>query len=212
MEASLKGNIFCSAPTDVAVDTLALRLNDVSISVSSRYNEGKAEGDPSRAHRRLIVRAYEYEHELDAVKQLLQFPDREVTLPAMATWSLNLSVAYWTLVVLGCKARGVKSLERDDSGTLHMLRQHVEGHDMFGNLLSVASGEASPENLNDKDHAALVTLMERVIMRGCAAWHPRKRWTTTRAGRATSSWSPWAPFSLILAQESPNWRINSVCS
>jgi hypothetical protein len=74
MQATL-GKILCSGPTNVAIDNLAARLDKITTSVCSRYNEGKAADDPGRQRRRLVVRAYADWQETTAVKKKLEFPD-----------------------------------------------------------------------------------------------------------------------------------------
>ncbi len=58
-----QGKIFCSGPSNVAIDNLASRLYKISTSVCARYNDGKAEDDLSRARRMLVVRGFTIDHE-----------------------------------------------------------------------------------------------------------------------------------------------------
>jgi len=62
MQATV-GRILCSGPSNVAVDNLARRLDRITRSVCARYNEAKADNDPTRARHRLIVRAFNHQRE-----------------------------------------------------------------------------------------------------------------------------------------------------
>jgi hypothetical protein len=70
MHASL-GKIFVSAPSNVAVDNIAHRINEIGASVAERYNDGKGEHDLDRARRPLVVRVYLQQQEKKAFFQLL---------------------------------------------------------------------------------------------------------------------------------------------
>jgi hypothetical protein len=125
MEASL-GPILASGPTDVAVSNLASRLDRTSRSVCARYNNGKAQDDPTRARHRMVPRGYKNRREMDAFLSLLKEPNvapEDKGGKWKNHWQRNLSVAHWLLVVLGFQ--GVDALHPDDSEALHRLRAQV---------------------------------------------------------------------------------------
>ncbi|KAK4150791.1 P-loop containing nucleoside triphosphate hydrolase protein [Chaetomidium leptoderma] len=163
MQASL-GKILCSGPTNVAVDNLASRLEKISTSVCQRYNDGKPENDPSRQRRRFVVRAYMARQELAALMQLLRFPDKEVSLVRKSAWKLHLSVAYWFLVLLGSKAKGIRELEANDSEALHQLRRDIEGRDEFTALRAVAAGEMSWADFTKTKSFELQPMMKQIVL------------------------------------------------
>lgn len=49
------GKILASGPTDAAVSSLARRLDQMAQSVCARYNQGKAQNNPSRARHKLVI-------------------------------------------------------------------------------------------------------------------------------------------------------------
>ncbi|KAF3070221.1 hypothetical protein CFAM422_006695 [Trichoderma lentiforme] len=57
MTATL-GQIYGTAPTHVATDNFAERLDLISKRVTQRLNQGKANGDTTRARRALVIRGY----------------------------------------------------------------------------------------------------------------------------------------------------------
>ncbi|KAG7284557.1 hypothetical protein NEMBOFW57_010935 [Staphylotrichum longicolle] len=163
MQASL-GKILCSGPTNVAVDNLASRLNTISTSVCRRYNDGKSEDDPSRQRRRLVVRAYMVRQETTALMQLLRFPDKEVSLGGKSAWKLHLSIAYWCLMLLGSKARGIGELTADDSEALHKLRRDIEGRAEFTHLRAVAAREMSWADFSKTKYVDLQPLLGQIVL------------------------------------------------
>jgi hypothetical protein len=57
MLASL-GSVYASAPTNVAADNFAERLDLISQRVAARRNKGKSAGDKKRARSALVLRGY----------------------------------------------------------------------------------------------------------------------------------------------------------
>ncbi|KAM0481024.1 hypothetical protein ACHAPX_003915 [Trichoderma viride] len=60
MLASL-GSVYASAPTNVAADNFAERLDLISQRVAARRNKGKSAGDKKRARSALVLRGYNNE-------------------------------------------------------------------------------------------------------------------------------------------------------
>lgn len=138
------GKVFCSGPSNAAVDSLAYQLDRIATSVCDRYNEGKMKGDPSRARRPLVVRGYNAAHEIEAVWQMLQHPDRDPGPSGNKTgWNRHLSVAYWFLVLMGSQANGIRELDEDDSEVLHQMRREMEERDDLEKLRYLVNGWAT---------------------------------------------------------------------
>ncbi|KAK1659631.1 P-loop containing nucleoside triphosphate hydrolase protein [Colletotrichum godetiae] len=142
MEHSI-GPVFCTAPTHVAVTNFAVRVDKVTSEVCRRYNDNLPEGTP-RAHHRMVLRGYKRDHELDAFKTLLQDPLLgDLAAPKLpdstAPWRLELSVAFWLLVLL--RSPAVRDLHRDDKEALHQLQREVDTRRDWAGLRAVATGK-----------------------------------------------------------------------
>ncbi|KAK4149095.1 P-loop containing nucleoside triphosphate hydrolase protein [Chaetomidium leptoderma] len=142
MEASI-GHVLASGPSNVAVDNLALRLDRTSRSVCARYNQDKAQDDPTRARHRLVVRGYTPDLEKDAFFKLLE--NRDYVPPVSPgkrknPWTLQLSLACWLLVLLGCPQERFGGLHPDDSEALHGLQAGFNRRLSLRNLCAVATG------------------------------------------------------------------------
>ena len=168
------GKILCSGPTNVSVDNLASRIDQVSSRVIDRYNRDKQPDDTTRAHPHLVVRAYKPKDEADAFLNLLQnlhdgdnaAPNR--TWRASSKWKLHLSAAFWLLVLLGAKAKGVRELRLDDSTALHELHHEINSRDDLAYLRAVATGditwqEYSAGKVITKDN--IVALLDAVVIK-----------------------------------------------
>ncbi|KAM0324628.1 hypothetical protein ACHAQA_008017 [Verticillium albo-atrum] len=170
MQASL-GRILCSAPTNVAVDNFANRLDRITASVCARRNKGLSEDDPARARHRLVICAYRPADEFAAFTHLLRYPTAEHKLPGppagrFSKWQLPLSVASWLLMLLRSQATGIRQLHPDDCPTLHMLRDDIDSRPHLANLRDLATGaitwdEFVKAGVLHKDH--LSALLDAVI-------------------------------------------------
>ncbi|ESU09736.1 hypothetical protein FGSG_03478 [Fusarium graminearum PH-1] len=69
------GQILCSAPTHVAVDDFANRLDQITRSIAEEYNKVKKADDPSRLRHRFMLRVFTSNNELRALRALLEKPD-----------------------------------------------------------------------------------------------------------------------------------------
>ncbi|KPM37738.1 hypothetical protein AK830_g8828 [Neonectria ditissima] len=146
MEAKL-GKILCSGPTHVALNNLASRLDQRSRATADRCNQGKELDDPTRRRRKLVVRAFKLAHEHTALERVLSdiktvdtasIAKKSGTWRRPSRWQLQLSVAFWLLVVLRCPT--VRDLDRDDNKALHQLRYNIDGREDLADLRAVATG------------------------------------------------------------------------
>ncbi|KHN99768.1 uncharacterized protein MAM_02621 [Metarhizium album ARSEF 1941] len=131
--ADALGKLYLSGPTHVSVDNAAARLDVVCGRVTKRLNDklGQQQDGSPRYHRKLIIRAYKMEDELKAFKTLLRNPRAGDNAAPQSKWKpdskwkLNLSLAYWALVMLG--APTVRQLGPDDKQALHAIRDSRNG-------------------------------------------------------------------------------------
>ncbi|KAK3290860.1 P-loop containing nucleoside triphosphate hydrolase protein [Chaetomium fimeti] len=143
MEASI-GQVLASGPSNVAVDNLAGRLDRVSRSVCARYNEGKTQEDRTRERYRLVVRGYTPDLEKTAFLRLLE--NRDWVPPVVSgqrqnSWTLELSLAYWLLILLGCPEDRFGTLHPDASEKLHGLQAEFNDRGDLRSIRAVAAGE-----------------------------------------------------------------------
>lgn len=108
MTATL-GQIYGTAPTHVATDKFAERLDLISKRVTQRLNQGKANRETTRARRArrpLVIRGYLNTEEYGAFLNVLRDPSIGDEAAAYRRWSLDahwklrLSLTYWLLKVL----------------------------------------------------------------------------------------------------------------
>ncbi|KAL6407100.1 hypothetical protein AUP68_09926 [Ilyonectria robusta] len=171
------GPVFASAPTHVATDNFAARLDAVSTSVTERYNSGKEAQD--YCHRSLVVRAYKEADEERAFMSLLQNPHlgndaapRNIW-GVVSKWKLHLSAAYWLLMCLGSPA--VRPLREDDPRAIHQLRAGLlkksATDPALARLFEMFSGKITREQyVNEgktvpKDY--FQSLLSEIVVRAC---------------------------------------------
>lgn len=136
------GQILCSAPTHVAVDNFASRLDQITRSIAEEYNKGKKADDLSRLRHRFVLRVFSPSNELNALCGLLEKPDaidaagKTGYWSAESRWKLPLSLAYWFLVLFRSKA--VPPLHPDASLALHKLQKEYDNNASFSNLRDVS--------------------------------------------------------------------------
>lgn len=135
--------VLCSAPTDAAVDNFAACLDNRTRAMVKDCNRDKAQNDPKRRRHRTVIRGYNLNDEVSAFKALLRDPTlgdeaapKEWDLASQ--WKLNLSLAFWLLVVLGSPA--VRELHLDDDEGLWKLRRQINGVLSLKRLRDVATG------------------------------------------------------------------------
>ncbi|KAF5691881.1 DNA helicase [Fusarium denticulatum] len=135
------GQILCSAPTNAAVDNFAYHLNKQTWDVTERLNVGKSLDDLSRYRRKLVVRLYSRNEEMNAFYILLTRPElgKEVLnswkvpgeLNEDVNWKFHLSAAYWLLLLFESPAVD-RRLGPDDSLALHELKKVIDEDTEFG--------------------------------------------------------------------------------
>ncbi|KAH6962910.1 hypothetical protein DER45DRAFT_609250 [Fusarium avenaceum] len=144
MQAKL-GRILCSGPTDEVIDNFAAHLAHRDEAMIDRYNNGKAVADPGRRRYKLIIRGYNPSQEMAAITSLLKNPkcgDDAVPLNSWelpSRWKLNLSCAFWLLLVLRSPAAG-RQLRPDDHPYLHALQKRIDARSDLLSLRQVATG------------------------------------------------------------------------
>ncbi|KAL7892380.1 P-loop containing nucleoside triphosphate hydrolase protein [Trichoderma sp. SZMC 28014] len=120
--AATLGKIFAAAPTNVAIDNFAERLDRISQNVVKRLNQGKRPKDKTRARRTFVMRAYKPMDEYRAFINLLRdaklgdkaAPD---SWTSDSSWRLHLSPSFWLLMAL--KSKAVRELHPDDPKSIH---------------------------------------------------------------------------------------------
>ncbi|KAM5344517.1 hypothetical protein ACJ41O_013053 [Fusarium nematophilum] len=154
MQAKL-GKILCSGPTNVAIDNLACRLDERSRAVVDRRKGMQATNLCRR--RMLVVRAYKPEDEFAAFLNLLKKPlGGDQAAPSNAwrapsKWRLNLSTAFWLLVLLRSPAPARRQLHPDDSEALHEMQWEIDRRDDLSALRDLAVGALSWEQFEQAD-------------------------------------------------------------
>ncbi|KAK7428202.1 hypothetical protein QQZ08_005268 [Neonectria magnoliae] len=161
--------LYASAPTHVAVDNFAARIDRVSSRVVDRYNQGKSVDDPTRARGKIVVRGYRPDDELRAFRKLLENPtDGDIsvfsTSGGKSKWKLNLSLAYWLLMVLGSPA--VRGLGPDDSPALHRAHNGIKSARHLAKLRGVATGAIPYADFKGDVEASdksLIGMLKRIL-------------------------------------------------
>ncbi|EHK26789.1 uncharacterized protein TRIVIDRAFT_8730, partial [Trichoderma virens Gv29-8] len=119
--AATLGQIYGTAPTHVATDNFAERLDRISQTVTSRRNKGKLPDDSTRACRTLVIRGYNTGEEYCAFINTLRDPRIGERAAASrkwkpdAHWKLHLSPSYWLLKAL----RFPKGIAVDEAGNIN---------------------------------------------------------------------------------------------
>ncbi|PNP83871.1 hypothetical protein FNYG_02559 [Fusarium nygamai] len=135
------GPILCSAPTDTAVDNFAYHLNKQTWNITERLNAGKSLDDSNRYRRKLVIRLYSRNEEMNAFYILFTRPElgKEVLnswkvpgeLNEDVNWKFHLSAAYWLLLLFESPAVDQR-LGPDDSLALHELKKVIDEDTQFG--------------------------------------------------------------------------------
>lgn len=145
------GKVLCSGPTNVSVDNLASRVDQVTTRVVERFNEGKQPEDPTRAKYNVVLRGFKASDEAQAFVNLLRNPhDRENAVPhrgwkATSKWTFPLSGAFWLLALFRAEVPGVRQLRLDDSPGLFALQKYIDEQQDFAALRDLATGKTSWE-------------------------------------------------------------------
>ncbi|KAM0257022.1 hypothetical protein ACHAQJ_004617 [Trichoderma viride] len=164
--ATMFGKILCSAPTHVAVDNFAARLDKRTRAIAMTCNQGKQQSDPSRCRHHFVVRAYEPQEEVKAFKALLKDPTQgDEAAPKgweqASRWKLHLSLAFWFLVILGSPK--VRELHADDSPELWQLRKRIDFNPTLKRLRDVATGVTAWQQY-EEDSPVLDNMIQSLLM------------------------------------------------
>ncbi|KAF4996451.1 hypothetical protein FGRMN_4508 [Fusarium graminum] len=120
------GPIMCSAPTHVAINNFANRIDARIHAICERYNFGKAMDDRSRLRHQFVLGAFNPDHEVYAFMQILQgqeaidHPVERKRFSPSTHWRLPLSLTYWLLFLL--RSPAVQPLHPDASPALYKLQ------------------------------------------------------------------------------------------
>ncbi|KAM0254015.1 hypothetical protein ACHAQJ_006985 [Trichoderma viride] len=145
MAATLR-KIYATAPTHVATNNFAERLDRISQSVTSRRNEDRPPGE-NRARRTFVMRGFKWEEEYEAFKRTLEnphigdkaAPNRDWS--AESKWTLHLSPTFWLMMAL--RSPAVRELHEDDHPGIHAVQQRIEKARKCERLCAVATGAIS---------------------------------------------------------------------
>ncbi|KAF5685137.1 ATP-dependent helicase [Fusarium circinatum] len=164
--------ILCSAPTNTAVDNFAYHLDMQTRDITEKLNAGKSLDDPTRYRRKLTIRLYSLDEEVNAFYTLIAKPElgKEVLddwkLPGEpntdVNWKFHLSAAYWLLLLFRSPAVD-RSLGPDDSLALHKMQKTIDEDEQ---LEPIRGGfpEAIMEYLDDHFSSLLEMLLEEADM------------------------------------------------
>lgn len=145
--AATLGPIYGTAPTHVATDNFAERLDRISQSVTRRRNEGKKSGDETRARRTFVMRCFSRDGEVIAFINILRnsylgnkpAPNQDWSIDAK--WTLNLTPSFWLLMVL--RSPAVRGIHEDDPKAIHEMQQQMDIRRDCERLRAVATGRIS---------------------------------------------------------------------
>lgn len=166
------GRILCSGPTNVSVDNLASRVDQVTTRVVDRYNGDMKPDDPARAKYNFVLRGFKFADEVQAFLNLLRNPhDKEKAFPqrgwkASSKWTFHLSGAFWLLVLFRANVVGVRELRPDDSPALHKRQVHIDGAEDFASVRDLATSRISWEEYSKGKMCssdALETLLKLLV-------------------------------------------------
>lgn len=136
--------IFCSAPTNVAVDNFASRIDRRTREIAARCNKGNQTGT-SRVKHKLVVRWYR--DDFPALVKLFKEPKLgDDAAPSgffspQSNWKLHVSGAYWVLKVL--RSPLVAPLHQDDHEALHRWQKRVDTDPTLVDLRAMATGQTT---------------------------------------------------------------------
>ncbi|KAF5701883.1 hypothetical protein FMUND_13716 [Fusarium mundagurra] len=169
------GQILCSAPTNTAVDNFAYHLNKQTWNITERLNVGKSLDDSNRYRRKLVIRLYSRNEEMNAFYILFTRPElgKEVLnswkvpgeLNEDVNWKFHLSAAYWLLLLFESPAVD-RHLGPDDSLALHELKKVIDEDTQFGAIRYGHARHVS-EALNSIFTELLDMLLEEADMLCC---------------------------------------------
>ncbi|KAL7800766.1 hypothetical protein V8C43DRAFT_272544 [Trichoderma afarasin] len=171
MTATL-GQIYGTAPTHVATDNFAERLDLISKRVTQRLNQGKANGDTTRARRALVIRDYLPSEEYGSFLNILRDPSVGDEAAAYRKWSpdahwkLRLSLTYWLLKVLRFRDHSkVPPLHEDDPKALFEIQARADRTHAYKPLRDVATGAITWEEFKAAEvkKKTVMSLVELIL-------------------------------------------------
>ncbi|KAM0524166.1 hypothetical protein ACHAPE_001427 [Trichoderma viride] len=163
MQATVK-KVYATAPTNVAADNFAERLDSIGQHVAVLRNRGKSAKDKMRARSPLVLRGYIPLEEVDAFLNCLR--DHELgdkTGPNNnwrrdSKWKLNLSASFWLLMVLEYPA--VRRLGPNDPQALHDMRDKFESLRVYDRFRAVATGNMTWDEYQKSDPVPQSTIVK----------------------------------------------------
>lgn len=163
MQATFQ-KVYATAPTNVATDNFAERLDSIAQHVAVIRNRGKSAEDETRARSPLVLRGYIPLEEVDAFLNCLR--DRELGDKAgpnnnwrrESKWKLNLSASFWLLMVLGSPA--VRPLGPNDPQALHDMRDKFESLRAYDRFRAVATGDMTWDEYQKSDPVPQGTIVK----------------------------------------------------
>lgn len=145
------GPVAASAPTNVAVDNFAQRLDSRTRAIVERYNANKPKRQMSPC---VVVRGCDKGSDARALLALLQDPNlgdaaaSHGQIKTTSRWKKHLSPTYWALSVLGSSAG--EALGPKSSRQLLHLQRSIKDSSKFLQLRSIADGSLSYQDaVND---------------------------------------------------------------
>ena len=140
--------IIGSGPTHFAVDNLAARLDKVATAVVEQANTGKQPSDPSRFRRCFVVRGYKLDHEIAALKGLLEHGTYALDTATInkgwkggSKWKPHLSIAGWFLVLVGATKGVSMTLHPDDKPALFEMQEKLAADPRLDRIRARVTGK-----------------------------------------------------------------------
>jgi hypothetical protein len=165
--AATLGKVYATAPTHVATDNFAERLDRISQSVTSRRNEGRPH--EGKSHRTFVMRGFKGEEEYEAFRRILEnphlgdkaAPNRDWS--ADSKWTLHLSPTFWLLMAL--RSPAVRELHEDDHPGILAIQKRLDNAPKCKRLRDVATGAISWQEYESGEmvQASIVHDMFRVL-------------------------------------------------
>lgn len=163
--------VFATAPTNVAADNFAERLDRISQRVTARLNEGKSADDMTRVRSALVLRGCKPDEEVDAFFNTLKDPQLgdkagpNNNWGIGSKWRLHLSPSVWLLMVL--RSPAVRPLSANDPLAIHEMQAKMDSKLTYARFRDVATGAITWQEHEKEDmvEPRLVAEMLNTILR-----------------------------------------------
>ncbi|PTB37353.1 hypothetical protein M441DRAFT_40099 [Trichoderma asperellum CBS 433.97] len=163
--------VFATAPTNVAADNFAERLDRISQRVTARLNEGKSADDMTRVRSALVLRGCKPDEEVDAFFNTLKDPQLGDKAGPNNNWGigpkwrLHLSPSVWLLMVL--RSPAVRPLSANDPLAIHEMQAKMDSKLTYARFRDVATGAITWQEHEKEDmvEPRLVAEMLNTILR-----------------------------------------------